>query len=204
MKEYLTKLMFAVPLGTTVVSQELCDKIKPLNGIVQGADTKDYDFNVLKDSPEIKKELTDVFTIWVNDILNVQSCWTMTTSWITQNFTGKEMNRHNHLNSSWSAVLYFDKVDEQHAPLCFENPLLPFTTIGPFDYSTQKNLFNCEDYTVPPEERRIIFFPSYLVHKHREYIPTGIPRKSLACNFFPIGKYGIHDSTLDTNWLAYD
>ena len=30
-----------------------------------------YDFNVLKDSPEIKKELTDVFTIWVNDILNV-------------------------------------------------------------------------------------------------------------------------------------
>jgi hypothetical protein len=203
MKDYITKLMFAVPLGTTTISQEICDKLKPLKGIVQ-SDPKDYDFDVLKDNPEVKKELTDIFTIWVSDILNVKSRWIMTTNWITQNFTGKEMRRHKHFNSAWSAVLYFDKIDQQHAPLCFENPLTSFTTIEPFDYHAEKNLFNSDEYPVPLEERRIIFFPSYLMHKHQAYTPTVLPRKSFACNFFPIGKYGCLDSSLDTNWLAYD
>ena len=203
MKDYVTKLMFAVPLGTTVISQEICDKLKPLKGLVQHA-PKDYDFDVLKDNQEIKKQLTDIFTIWISDILNIQSRWTMTTSWITQNCTGKEMNRHRHFNSAYSAVLYFDKVDQSHAPLCFENPLTPFTTIEPFEYNSNKNLFNSDEYPITPEERRIIFFPSYLVHKHQSFIPTLIPRKSFACNFFPIGKYGCLDSSLDTNWLTHD
>lgn len=203
MKDYVTKLMFTVPLGTTVVSQEICDAIKPLKGVQQNSD-EDYEFNVLKDSPEIKKKLTDIFTPWVNDILNIESRWAMTTNWITENYDGKEMSRHRHFNSVFSAVLYFDKVDKHHASLSFENPLTPFSTIEPFNYSYTKNLFNSDEFTVPVEERRMIFFPSYLVHKHPSYPATDIPRRSFACNFFPIGKYGCYDSGLDTNWLAHD
>ena len=49
MKDYVTKLMFTVPLGTTVVSQEICDAIKPLKGVQQNSD-EDYEFNVLKET----------------------------------------------------------------------------------------------------------------------------------------------------------
>ena len=61
--------MFAVPLGTTVVSQELCDKIKPLNGIVQGAAElfgstagfKTSEPNVTPDTTPSSVELEDDF-----------------------------------------------------------------------------------------------------------------------------------------------
>ena len=203
MKDYVTKLMFTVPLGTTIVPQEICDAIKPLKGVEQNGD-EDYEFNALKDSPEIVEKLIKIFTPWVNDILNIDARWAMTTNWITENYNGTEMSRHRHFNSVFSAVLYFDKVDKHHASLTFENPLTPFSTIEPFNYSYTRNLFNSDEFNVPVEERRIIFFPSYLVHKHPSYKATDIPRRSFACNFFPIGKYGCNDSTLDTNWLAHD
>jgi len=198
----MTTTMFAVPIGTALISQSTCDKIKPLKGITQ-LNANDDDFDVLKDYPEIKQELTNSFVEWITELLRVKANWVMTTSWITENSTGREMTRHSHKNCAYSGVLYFDKVDDSHAPLIFENPLEPFTTLFPQNLQTNCNEYNTDQFVVTPEETRMIFFPSYLFHKHHAYTPTSIPRRSLACNFFPIGKYGHHDSTLDTNWLKH-
>ena len=46
MKDYVTKLMFTVPLGTTIVPQEICDAIKPLKGVEQNGD-EDYELSLI-------------------------------------------------------------------------------------------------------------------------------------------------------------
>ena len=48
----------------------------------------------------------------------------------------------------------------------------------------------------------MIFFPSYLIHRHQAFTAP-IPRKSLAFNLFPVGKLSDADSMFDTNLLSY-
>ena len=125
----ITETMFAIPIGITQISQSTCDKIKPLKGHHQHYVPKDlkHPYNILKDYPEIKREITNSFVTWVNGLLKIETDWVMTTSWITENSTGREIRRHNHKNCAYSGVLYFDKVDDSHGPLFFENPLLIFS-----------------------------------------------------------------------------
>ena len=193
--------MFSIPLGTTLISQSICDKIKPLKGITQDTAYDDA-FNVLKNHPEIKQELTNTFVKWVNEALRLNTEWVIISSWITENHTGVEMSRHSHKNSAYSGVLYFDKVEDNHSHLFFENPIYIFNTLNPQNFETPCNQYNANEFCAPIEERRMLFFPSYLFHSHPKF-KASIPRRSLACNFFPIGKYGVHDSTLDTNLLKY-
>ena len=198
--------MFSIPLGTTFISQSICDKIKPLKGITLNTITQNtaYDdaFDVLKNHPEIKQELTNTFVKWVNEALRLNTEWVITSSWITENYTGEAMTRHSHKNCYYSSVLYFDKIEENHPRLMFENPIYIFNTLIPQNFETLGNQYNASEFCAPIEERRILFFPSYLFHMHPKF-KASIPRRSLACNFFPIGKYGHHDSTLDTNWLRH-
>ena len=107
-----TQIMFATPIGMTTLSQEICDRFKPLQGQVQaGASTDPVHFDVLKDSPVLKDIITDVFTQWVNNTYNYQNQkWRMLTNWITDNPDGTPMRLHRHYNCSFSAVLYFEKV----------------------------------------------------------------------------------------------
>jgi len=197
----ITETMFAIPIGITQISQSTCDKIKPLKGSTQNEATRDL-FDVLKDYPEIKKVLTFTFTVWINELLKTpDSKWVMTTNWITENPTGYAMKPHSHKNCAYSGVLYFDKVDDSHEALWFDNPLTYFSSF--LAESSSKNKFNIASYFVEPAEGRMIFFPSYLMHYHHAAKPTSIPRRSLACNFFPVGKYGGYDSYIDTNWLRH-
>ena len=137
----MTTTMFAVPMGTALISQSTCDKIKPLKGVTQHECTDD-DFDVLKDYPEIKQELTNNFVEWVNGLLRVKVNWVMTTSWITENYTGEAMTRHSHKNCYYSSVLYFDKIEENHPRLMFENPIYIFNTLIPQNFETLGNKYN--------------------------------------------------------------
>lgn len=204
--DIITDAMFAIPIGKVTVPQELCDKLKPLEGINQDTSAELYDWDILKNYPDIKKEILNIFIPWVTVIEGSKVDWVMTTSWITENKTGEEMTRHRHLNSVYSGVLYFDKVDEAHPRLSFENPMEIFSrnTIEPVAFGTMynRNPFNADEYHADIKEGLMLLFPSYLIHKHGSY-KSKIPRRSLAFNLFPIGKLSDADSMFDTNLLSY-
>ena len=111
------------------------------------------------------------------------------------NKTGEPMDRHKHVNSYYSSVFYFDKVSKEHPPLSLESER---SENGFYVQPLRINEFNCSSYQAPIEEGTIIFFPSHLYHYHPRYEPTDVIRKSLACNYIPIGMFGQFDSTLDT------
>ena len=106
------------------------------------------------------------------------------------------MERHCHVNSYYSSVLYYDKVVKEHPPLILEPPYAS----PPNGFFVKPNVINDYSYAdqvFPIEEGLLLFFPSQLYHYHDPFI-SKVPRKSLACNYIPINKFGNHDSTLDT------
>ena len=195
---------FAVPVAITKLDKKFCDPLKDLVSI--NADMKNTPeekqtliYDQLDKVPEVRDEILKIFTGFINQIiLRRRQDWAITSSWITENTNGVRMERHQHLNSYYSSVFYFSEVAKEHAPLKFESPL---TYAGFWVQEGMPNFYTGADFTAPMSEGTILFFPSYLYHYHHEYPASKIPRKSLACNFIPVGKYGTNDSTLDTRKL---
>ena len=192
---------FAVPVAVAQLEKKICDPLKDLISInADRGHIPEKDQTLLYDQldnvSEVKEEILKMFSGFINQLLTTpEQKWQITTSWITENTNGVGMIRHQHLNSYYSAVLYFSEVDKGHAPLNIESPINSF---GFFVKDTIPNLYTGGDFIAPMAEGTILFFPSYLFHYHPPYKATKVPRKSLACNFIPIGKYGEYDSTLDT------
>ena len=192
---------FVVPVGVTQLDKTFCDPLKSL--VPWNADIKEKDetfvFNRLDDVPELKFKFLEIFSNYINQILSTPNQeWSITSSWIIENTNGVAMVRHNHRNSYYSSVFYFSEVSEEHEPLKIESPINP---PGFWVPEGKPNSFTGSDFTAPMTEGTIIFFPSYLYHYHNSYKATTIPRKALTCNYVPIGKYGEHDSVLDTKKL---
>lgn len=191
---------FAVPIGTAKLDKDCCEPLKKLESVPQSA-TKDHEvlYDQLSKEPEVKKVILDVFTEYINGVNGTpEQEYKITTSWITENNDGSEMTRHRHFNSYYSSVFYFDEVADEHPPLVFDNPLDKggFFT-NPQRLTTYTNTF----FDAPIMEGLILFFPSYIYHHHRPFEFKKVPRKSLACNYIPIGKIGQFDSSLDTRTL---
>ena len=189
--------VFSTPIGITKVSQEFCEPLKKLKGMNQGEQTDNSNFYVLDRLPDMNKKLIKLFSDYINlNILHTPAQqYTITTSWITENANGDDMERHKHVNSYYSSVFYFDKVSKEHPPLCLES-------LNPDDgfwlEPRRMTEYNTRTIELPIEEGLIIYFPSYLYHFHPGWEPTEVPRKSLACNYIPINQFGRFDSTLDT------
>ena len=201
-----THVMFAIPLGVTTIPTEICDVMKTLEGQEQGGNKarKPGMFNIIDKHPRIKNDITEIFSVWINNINNTpEQKWAMTTSWVTLNPRGDAMVLHRHYNCAYSGVLYFDTVDPEHPGLKFLNPIEELNGSFLIDVKNEsQNVFNSNLMQGEIKEGQMIFFPSYIVHGHDPFKETDIVRKSFACNFMPIGKYGRWDSTLDTNWLT--
>ena len=192
---------FAIPIGLVELDEKVYKPLRKFKGNENGlTKEEDLDFNILDKVPEIKKEFTKIFQSYINEnvLKTPKQEYAITSSWITENSSGAPMVRHNHKNSYYSSVLYFDKVVEEHAALTFENPI----DVSGFHVQGQEpSIFTAVEFYVPPKEGIIIFFPSYLYHYHRQFTKTKTPRKSLACNYIPINDYGVWDSSLDTRKL---
>ena len=188
---------FTIPIGVAKLGPEFCEPLKKFKGIEQFGVNEESDFYVLDKIPDLKRKLIKLFSAYINlKILHTPNQeYTITTSWITENKTGNPMGSHNHCNSYYSSVFYFDKVSKEHPALVLENPKL---SEGFRVEPLRTTPLNSKAYQAPLEEGIIIFFPSYLHHSHGGYEPTEVIRKSLACNYIPIGMYGEGDSTLDT------
>ena len=130
----------------------------------------------------------------------VDTC--ITTSWFARIKKGGKIHNHNHCNSWYSGLLYFDDDYTNAAPLALENPLAVFNH---FDTNNDSDPSACPDvyYQIIPQPNKIFFFPSYL--KHMSAIQKGDKtRYSLAWNIYPKGKIGHDDSDsyFDTRWLS--
>ena len=62
------------------------------------------------------------------------------------------------------------------------------------------NIHNSKEWQVQPKKNMVIFFPSYLEHSILNNTSKK-PRHSLAFNLIPFGKYGVGDSTYNTEWF---
>ena len=163
---------FATPIGVAKLSQELCEPLKQFKGmeqIINEREKDERDYYVLDKLPDLKKQLIKVFSDYINlKILHTPNQeYTMTTSWITENRKGDPMERHCHVNSYYSSVLYYDKVVKEHPPLIFEPPYRPS---GFFVLPNVENVYSHADSSFPIGEGLILFFPSSLYHYHLSLI----------------------------------
>ena len=97
-----------------------------------------------------------------------------------------------------SGVYYFDTYDEFSAPIEFINPL---TKVQSFWIEPKEPSLACSTlWTLPPRDKQLIFFPSYL--EHRVGLHRGDKmRHSLAFNIVPIGLIGGTDSSYNNKWF---
>lgn len=147
--------------------------------------------NILDSFPKQKKILSDVFNEYKNDSLKLdETNFVLTTSWITKTSPGGYSQFHNHKNSVFSAVYYFDEISGGD---------IEFESYGIFPNQIMLNdpsewtLYNATRHTVEPHKGEMIIFPSYLYHRITENTSLH-DRYSLAFNFFPIGAIGSKDS----------
>ena len=92
----------------------------------------------------------------------------------------------------FSGILYLDD-DENAAPIEFES-----RNGGDqiFVVPSEPTILNSRRWSFKPEKNMMLIFPSELYHRigvHKSLQP----RYSIAFNFFPEGKIGIYDSTLN-------
>ena len=108
---------------------------------------------------------------------------------------------HQHHNSFYSGLYYFDDYEDNSGNIRFFDPLVRFNSFFMIsDKSADLNLHNSNTWDIKPKKNMLIFFPSYLEHSILDN-KSKRPRHSLAFNFIPIGKYGVCDSTYNTEWF---
>ena len=190
--------LFASPLMHMKVKENTDQLKESYEYVLTGTDFKNYsskDVRILKKFPRIEKIFLKYFDKIAKEVFLYDETFRITTSWITKTEdTQSEM--HNHKNSFYSGVYYFDDYSEDSGSLQFKNPLFSHSD---FYLAPRKwNIMNSSSWSISPEENLLIFFPSYLEHR---IINNKGKRRSLAFNIVPIEKYGTGDSSMDTAWL---
>ena len=106
---------------------ENTDELKTYDGefqtITYSTCSQSKDLRVLERYPKTKKILLDYFRKFSNEVLEYNSDYGITTSWLTRTKEGQSSNFHNHKNSFWSGVYYYDDYDGDVADIQFTNPL---------------------------------------------------------------------------------
>tara|TARA_R100001082_G_C4364752_1_gene161295 strand:+ start:3766 stop:4356 length:591 start_codon:yes stop_codon:yes gene_type:complete len=188
---------FRYIFGSEIINEDLSE-LKTNNLFVNGRDQeeKTYDTNpflILNEYKYSKKVLTNHFNKFIKEVFNYECQFKMTTSWMTKIGIGERVHHHNHLNSMWSCVFYFDEYTEKSCPLKFMNPLRKESPLWIEEEGMKENPMN-GDCQVQPKHNLLIIFPSWIYHysdpnQEKE-------RKSLAFNFMPTGNIGMADSQL--------
>ena len=149
--------------------------------------------NILDFFPDLKQLIVDSFSLCAFDVLKFKDCdFKITTSWITRSVNKSYTHFHRHKNSFYSGVLYLNG-GMDFSPIEFATNSEFF---GSFLIdSSEKNIYNSENWEIIPEEKKLIFFPSNLSHRIC-YSLSDCPRYSLAFNIFPFGTFGVQDSAV--------
>jgi uncharacterized protein (TIGR02466 family) len=124
----------------------------------------------------------------------------LTQSWVTIKNPNEKHDIHHHPNSVLSGVFYFDDVHPVE-PLIFHRPAVMSHMMTQFapNTSTEKmksTEFPWNEYLIEPKINRLVIFPSWLGHSV-SINKSNIPRKSLAFNAVPTGKFGHQSSATE-------
>ena len=182
---------------------ENTDELKTYDGefqtITYSTCSQSKDLRVLERYPKTKKILLDYFRKFSNEVLEYNSDYGITTSWLTRTKEGQSSNFHNHKNSFWSGVYYYDDYDGDVADIQFTNPL---SIYNQYELNiVNPNIANSNLSYITPSANSLVLFPSYLSHRIAEHQSKKI-RRSLAFNIVPVGGYGEYDSSYNTNWFS--
>ena len=162
------------------------------------------DQRILEKYPRTKQILLNAFTSVAEEINQyVKRKYAITTSWITLCQKGDGSQLHNHKNSFWSGVYYFqEEYPEGTGGIMFDNP-----NADRYDFSygmvdiERQNEINSMSCIFGPSPKLLILFPSYLRHQVLVH-NNDKPRSSLAFNVVPLGHWGEHDSSYDQAWVT--
>jgi hypothetical protein len=143
-----------------------------------------------------KNALLNYFNTYKNNFLKLHSTnFQIVSAWFTKTLPGGYSQFHNHQNSVYSAVYYFDDYDDDSGKLEFESyGILPNQILlnDPVEWGP----YNSRSWAYKPMSNKMIIFPSYLYHRVTEN-KSSLTRYSMALNFFPIGKFGVGDSNIN-------
>lgn len=193
------------PFSYIFASQVIPDDLSELhsntnfaNGRAQtGPEVDNTDkFRILESYQDSKRIITNYFNNFVNEVFEYRVDFEITTSWMTKLGKGERVHYHNHVNSMWSGVFYFDEYTDDDCALQFTNPIRD--TI-PVSVKSHKNNVFTNDCAITPEHNLLIFFPSLLYHHSQPNMTD--ERKSLAFNFMPNDLYGDGDSSYTPKWF---
>ena len=152
---------------------------------------------IFNENPELhflEQMLLKEFYRFKNVVLRYEDLdFRITTSWFTKTKPGGNCQYHNHNNSMYSGVFYFNN-DEEHTKINFTyfGASTSYLLVKPTSY----NLYNSTSWSLPQKNNSCIYFPSHLPHAVDTNTSDKI-RQSLAFNFMPIGTVGVGDSTYD-------
>jgi uncharacterized protein (TIGR02466 family) len=137
--------------------------------------------------PEIRKFIEDAVNHYAFNIMRIGDDvkFHITQSWLNFVEPGNPHHAHQHPNSIFSGVFYFNATEE-HDSLVFIDHI-PYSTI----LFTKKdwNIYNCESIATPVKTGDLLLFPS---NTHHTVDPTtgDYTRISLAFNTFITGSIG--------------
>jgi len=140
-------------------------------------------YNVLDEMPIIKNSILKGMNDFANNFLKYKNEFKITTSWFTKTEKNQFSIMHNHANSMFSAVYYFD--NNLNSEIRFEKKSLSMFELAPYEH----NDYNSGTITMSIENETLIIFPSYLPHQVMQHKDDSV-RKSLAVNFLPVGVIG--------------
>ena len=202
MKNKFEVLHFFPTFVSTIHVDENTDELKNYEGefetITHALCSQSKDLRVLEKYSKTKKILLDYFKKFSDEVLEYDNDYDITTSWLTKSSEGQFSTFHNHKNSFWSGVYYYGDYDNNSSNIEFSSPLGIYQQ---YELNVRNpNMVNSILSYIKPSSKKLILFPSYLAHRIGEH-QSKITRHSLAFNIVPIGKYGVYDSSYDTNWF---
>jgi uncharacterized protein (TIGR02466 family) len=146
--------------------------------------------SVLKDLPEIEKEIKLACDHFINNILFMECKYLIYNSWFTKIKPNNYSGSHIH-NNSWISGIYYP-IYNQGFKIQFFNDLtnIFYTPVKQYGF------YNSKSFTINPLKNQLILFFSNLRHEICVN-ESNLDRYSLAFNILPNEKFGEGDSALN-------
>ena len=138
--------------------------------------------SVMGNYKELGSEILNIFNQYTQDVLKFDYQFTFSESWFTRMKPGDFCHYHQHYNSFYSGLFYFDDYEENSGDICLLNPINQLSMF--FMQSEVINIHNAKEWRISPEKNLLILFPSYLQHTILGNASKS-PRHSLAFNLVP-------------------
>ena len=178
----------------TAVKQTSYTWIQPKNDAWRSSSTHILD---LPEYQYIREEILKHVNHFIKNICLVKAAITfeLKNSWIMKHEKGDYAEKHYHINSVLSGILYIEG-DESSGDIVFRKNM-GYQTLFPgnlaFDTS-EFNVLNADNWQFTPKKNLLLIFPSHLEHEV-EPSKSNNARYCIAFNLFPSGDLRLNDIT---------